>query len=689
MKKLGMMNNMVAIFVVIVVLLIILPLPAPLLDFMFILNLSISFIILLTTMYIKESLEFSIFPSILLITTILRLALNISSTRNILLHEGYTGEVVATFGKFVIGGNVVVGLIIFLIIVLMQFIVITKGSERVAEVSARFTLDAMPGKQMAIDADLNSGLIDEQQAKERREKIQREADFFGSMDGASKFVKGDAILSIVVTLINLIGGVVIGFINKVGDFPTIMQIYSQATVGDGLMSQIPSLLISVATGMIVTRAASKDTLNADVAKQFFSQPRVLIIAGIIMIALIAIGFPIVQVCVVAGILIGVGLLVMRNQKKALESGVEVTQEELPVTEEVTSEASYYRDIDHVYGLLNVEQIEMEFGYSLIPLVDEASGGSFIDRVVMFRKQFAQEIGMVIPSVRLKDSGQLNPNQYTILFKGEQVAMGDVLMDHYLALAPSETAEAIEGIDTIEPAFGIPAKWISEDKKSKAELAGYTLIDPTSVIITHLSEVIRRHAYELLNRQEVNNILANLRKTNEALVNDIIPGIISLSELQKVLSNLLREGVPIRDIESILETLGDFGTTLHDADMLTEYVRQALKRTISHRFAEAGQLKVITLDAQIENMIMGSVKKMDNGSYLALEPQIIQNIMTVTTDQVNKVKELVQNTIILTSPIVRVYFKKLVDQFYPNIVVLSFNEIDTDIQIQALGNISIA
>lgn len=688
MKKLGMMNNMVAIFVVIVVLLIILPLPAPLLDFMFILNLSISFIILLTTMYIKESLEFSIFPSILLITTILRLALNISSTRNILLHEGYTGEVVATFGKFVIGGNVVVGLIIFLIIVLMQFIVITKGSERVAEVSARFTLDAMPGKQMAIDADLNSGLIDEQQAKERREKIQREADFFGSMDGASKFVKGDAILSIVVTLINLIGGVVIGFINKVGDFPTIMQIYSQATVGDGLMSQIPSLLISVATGMIVTRAASKDTLNADVARQFFSQPRVLIIAGFIMIALIAIGFPVVQVCVVAGILIGVGLLVMRNQKKALEGGQEPAQEELPVTEEVTSEASYYRDIDHVYGLLNVEQIEMEFGYSLIPLVDEASGGSFIDRVVMFRKQFAQEIGMVIPSVRLKDSGQLNPNQYTILFKGEQVAMGDVLMDHYLALAPSETAEAIEGIDTIEPAFGIPAKWISEDKKSKAELAGYTLIDPTSVIITHLSEVIRRHAHELLNRQEVNNILANLRKTNEALVNDIIPGIISLSELQKVLSNLLREGVPIRDIESILETLGDFGATLHDADMLTEYVRQELKRTISHRFAEAGQMKVITLDAQIENMIMGSVKKMDNGSYLALEPQIIQNIMTVTTDQVNKVKELVQNTIILTSPIVRVYFKKLVDQFYPNIVVLSFNEIDTDIQIQALGNISI-
>lgn len=688
MKKLSILNNMVSIFVVLVILLIIIPLDSRLLDFMFILNLSISFIILLTTMYIKESLEFSIFPSILLITTILRLALNISSTRNILLHEGYTGEVVATFGRFVIGGNVVVGLIIFLIIVLMQFIVITKGSERVAEVSARFTLDAMPGKQMAIDADLNSGLIDEQQARERREKIQREADFFGSMDGASKFVKGDAILSIVVTLINLIGGVVIGFVNKVGDFSTIMQIYSTATVGDGLMSQIPSLLISVSTGMIVTRSASKENLNTDVAGQFFSQPRVLIIAGMVMVAMIGIGFPVLQVGVVSGVLITVGIVLLRTQKKAVEGAENPEEEALPVTEEVTSEAAYYRDIDHVYGLLNVEQIEMEFGYSLIPLVDEASGGTFIDRVVMFRKQFAQEIGMVIPSVRLKDSGQLNPNQYTIRFKGEQVAMGDVLMDHYLALAPSETAEAIEGIDTVEPAFGIPAKWISEDKKSKAELAGYTLIDPTSVIITHLSEVIRRHAHELLNRQEVNNILANLRKTNETLVNDIIPGIISVSELQKVLCNLLREGVPIRDIESILETLGDFGSTIHDADMLTEYVRQALKRTISHRFAEAGQLKVITLDAQIENMIMGSVKKMDNGSYLALEPQIIQNIMSVTTEQVNKVKDLVQNTIILTSPIVRIYFKKLVDQFYPNIVVLSFNEIDTDIQIQALGNISI-
>lgn len=685
MKKFSILNNMVAVFVLCIVLLLIIPLPTWMLDMMFIVNLSLALIILLTTMYIKEPLEFSIFPPVLLITTILRLSLNVSSTRSILLNDGYAGEVIKTFGNFVVRGNVVVGLIIFLIIVIVQFVVITKGSERVAEVSARFTLDAMPGKQMAIDADLNSGLIDETQARERRLKIQREADFFGSMDGATKFVKGDAIISIIVAFINLIGGIIMGFINQVGDFQEIMNIYSIATVGDGLMSQIPALLISVATGMIVTRSASEADLNTDVVRQLASQPLTLTIAGCVLLLLMFIGFPAPQVIMISGVLIVSGTLLARKSKRmlAVEEGPE-----LPTNEEIASEASYYKNIDNVYGLLNVEQIEMEFGYSLIPLVDEASGGSFIDRVVMFRKQFALEMGMVIPSVRLKDSGQLNPNQYAIKFKGEQVAMGDVLMDHYLALSPGDLAEPVDGIDTIEPAFGIPAKWISEDKKSKAELAGYTLIDPTSVIITHLSEIIKQHAHELLNQQEVNNVLANFRKVNEAVVSSIIPSVISVSELQKVLCNLLREGVPIRDMETILETLGDYGTTIKDADMLTEYVRQSLKRTISRRFAEANQLKVITLDALIENMIMGAVKKMENGSYLALEPQVIQSIITASTEQINKFKDLVQTTIILTSPIVRVYFKKLVDQFYPNIVVLSFNEIDSDIQIQSLGNISI-
>lgn len=682
-------NNAVSAFVIAVIALLIVPLPTWLLDFMFIANLTISFVILLTTMYIRESLEFSIYPSMLLITTLFRLALNVSSTRMILTNGGYAGEVVKTFGEFVIQGDVVVGLVIFLIIVLVQFIVITKGSERVAEVSARFTLDAMPGKQMAIDADLSSGLIDETQARIRRSKIQREADFFGAMDGATKFVKGDAIMSLITTLINLIGGVIVGFITGVGDFSQIMSIYSTATVGDGLMSQIPALLISVATGMIVTRSASESNLNEDVAKQLFSQPMVLIIASIAMLMTTFIGFPKKQVIVMSVLLMALGILLQRRGSPVVQQEGVAAEGGVPApVAEVTNEASFYKDINNVYGLLNVDQVSMEFGYSLIPLVDENSGGSFVDRVVMFRKQFAQEMGMVFPSVRLKDSGQLNPNQYAINIKGEQVAQGEVLVDHYLALIPENGDDSVDGIETVEPAFGIQAKWISEDKRVQAELAGYTLIDPTSVIITHLSEVVKAHAYELLNRQEVNNLLVNLRKTNEAIVDDTVPAIVSIGSLQKILCNLLREGIPIRDTETILETLADYGATVKDIDMLTEYVRQSLRRTITHRFAEAGQLKVISLDANIENQIMGAVKKVESGSYLALDPQTIQNIITATTREIDKVKDLVQVPIILTSPIVRVYFKKLVDQFYLNTVVLSFSEIDSDAKIQALGNITI-
>ena len=688
MKRLSkLFNNTVAIFVVLVVFLIIVPLPTPILDFMFVLQLGLSLIILLTTLYIRETLEFSVFPTILLITTLLRLGLNISSTRSILTNKGYAGEIVKAFGNFVIKGDVVVGLIIYLIIVLVQFIVITKGSERVAEVSARFTLDAMPGKQMAIDADLSSGLIDEKEARKRRSKIQRESDFFGSMDGASKFVKGDSIMSIVVTFINLIGGVIIGLITGVGDFSAIMQTYSTATVGDGLMSQIPALLISVASGMMVTRSASENNITTDIGRQFLSQPKVLIIAGITLECLIIIGFPILQTTVLAGILLATGIILLRGEHNAVPAeGPE--QSEPEKTEEIQSEASFYRNVENLYGLLNVEQVKIEFGYSLIPLVDEKSGGSFLDRVVMFRKQFALDMGFVIPPVQLKDSGLLNPNQYVIYIKGEQVSGGDVLVDHYLGLAPDDGEDVIDGIDTIEPAFGIKAKWISEDKKVKAELLGYTLIDPTSVIITHLSEIIKMHAHELLNRQEVNNMLENLKKTNSVIVNEIIPNIVSVSDLQKVLCKLLEEKVPIRDLESILETMADFAPKIKDNDMLTEYVRQALKRTISRKFSEAGQIKVVTLDASIENAIMGAIKKMDGGSYLALDQPTIQKIITATTRELDKIKDLVNDLIVITSPVVRIYFKKLVNQFYQNVTVLSFSEMDNDIQIQALGNIVI-
>jgi flagellar biosynthesis protein FlhA len=681
----SLLKSFSSLLIVLIVLLIIIPLPSWLLDMMFILNLSISFIILIMSMNINEALQFSLFPAILLITTLFRLALNISSTRLILLENGYAGEVVKTFGDFVIRGNPFVGLVIFLIIVVVQFIVISKGSERVSEVSARFTLDAMPGKQMAIDADLSSGLIDEETARERRKKIQREADFFGAMDGASKFVKGDAIVSIIVTFINLIGGLVMGFMNNVGSFQDIINIYSTATVGDGLISQFPALLISVATGMIVTRSASEANISTELVKQFTSQPKVLIMSGGIILSLILIpGFPKLQIILMGLILIGLGYSL---QKK--ETNLELaTDNNLGMNEEITSETSFYRNIDNIYGLLSVETIEMEFGYSLIPLIDENSGGKFIDRIIMFRKKYALEMGLVIPSVKLKDSATLNPNEYSIKLKGEEIARGDVLVDHLLAIAANEIKTPIDGIDTIEPAFGLSAKWIQEKNRIKAELAGYTLIDPTSVIVTHLSEMIKKHVDELLTRQELHHILDNLKKTNEPLVNELIPNIVSIQTLQKVLCNLLKEQVSIRDLETILETLGDYAPSIRDLDVLTEYVRQSLKRSITSKYIENKQLKVVTLDARIENMIMESVKKVDNGSYLALDPNSIQQIIQSTSQEIDRIKDLVPYSIVLTSPIVRVYYKKLMDQFIPNIVVLSFNEIDTNVQIQALANISL-
>ena len=678
-------DNMISVFVVVIVLFLLIPLPPFLLDVFFIINISLALIILLITMNIHEPLEFSIFPSLLLITTLFRLGLNVSSTRLILSNGGEAGQVIKVFGEFVIQGNVVIGVIIFLIIVLMQFIVITKGAERVAEVAARFTLDSMPGKQMAIDADLSSGMIDEEQARARRLKIQKEADFFGAMDGASKFVKGDAIISIVITVVNLIGGVAIGFMNG-GDFQTVLSTYSISTVGDGLMSQIPALLISVATGMLVTRSTSDADLNTDVIQQFTKQPMVLMIAGAVMPFLILIGFPPIQVLLIAVTLVGGGLIIYRMEKRQTEEVPEAPA----VMEEVTSEVDYYKNLDNVYALLTVDPICIEVGYSLLPLVDQNSGGRFMDRIVMLRKQFADELGIVIPPVRMRDSSQINPNQYEVKLKGETVAIGEVLVDHYLALAPGALApgDEIDGIDTVEPAFGMPAKWISDDKRVKAEMAGYTLIDATSVIVTHLSELIRAHAYELLTRQEVKKMLENLKKTNPTIVEETVPSVISQNELQKVLRNLLRENVPISDMETILETLADYAPTVKDSDILTEYVRQALKRTITHRFSEAGQLKVLSLDSEIENKIINSVKKMEGGAYLALDPAIIQKIVASTTKKVEEMRQMVQVPIILTSPIVRVYYKKMLDQFCPNVVVLSFNDVDSSVQIQSLGVIAL-
>ncbi|MBQ8787451.1 MAG: flagellar biosynthesis protein FlhA [Oscillospiraceae bacterium] len=683
-----MLNNSVTVFVILAIFLIIIPLPTWLLDMLFVVNIGLSLVILLFTMYIKEPLEFSIFPSLLLITTIFRLGLNISSTRLILMNQGNAGQIVASFGQFVMGGNAVIGFIVFILITVVQMLVVTKGAERVAEVTARFTLDAMPGKQMAIDADLNSGIITEDEAKIRRLKIQRESDFFGAMDGASKFVKGDATFSIVAAIVNLLGGAVMGLIFDGMEFMEVLSVYSLATVGDGLCSQVPALLISTSMGMIVTRSASEDTLNSDILNQMRAQPMVMLIAGGVMIIMMLIpGFPKVQLLVLGAALIALGIMLLRTQKE-MAVQTDTAAQEMAAHKEALSEMEYYKDIDNVYKLLNVEPIEMEFGYSLIPLADENSGGTLIERVVIFRKQFAMDMGMVFPSVRMTDNQHINPNQYVIKIKGEIVAHAEILMDHYLALDSGSVTKEVDGIDTVEPAFNIPAKWISEQNKLRAEIAGYTLIDPTSVIITHLSEIIKNYSHELLSRQDVKTMLDKLKQTNPTIVEDIVPNIVSPAYLQKVLCLLLKEGVPIRDLQTILETIADNQHNMKDVDITTEYVRQALKRTITRRFSDGGQIRVLTLDTETENKIVASVKKSEQGSYLAMDPQTIQVLIASLNEQIDKVKDVVPMPIVLTSPIVRIYFKKLIDQFIPNVTVLSFSEIDNSVQIQAVGNVTI-
>jgi flagellar biosynthesis protein FlhA len=600
----------------------------------------------------------------------------------ILTNNGHAGAVIATFGSFVLQGNAVVGFIIFLIIVLVQFIVITKGAERVAEVTARFTLDAMPGKQMAIDADLSSGIITEQEAMQRRKGVQRESDFYGAMDGATKFVKGDAIMAIVITFINFVGGVIIGMVQGGDTFAGVLQTYSIATVGDGLVSQIPALLISTATSMIVTRAASESSLNVDLTKQIRSQPVVLIISGVVILFMVFIpGFPLPQVITLSSLLIFLGISLLRARVSAAAE-TDKDKEEEPVSEE-----EYFRNIDNIYELIQIDPIAMEVGYSLIPLVD-VDGGNFIDRVVMFRRQFAQDMGMVVPSVRLRDNGYLNPNEYVIKVKGEEVAKGEILVEYYLALDPGNLTGEVDGIETIEPAYGIPSKWIKKDKKELAEIYGYTVIDPLSVLITHLSEVVKTHAHELLSRQDLNQLLDKIKKDNKLLVEEVVPGIVSPGNLQKILGNLLKEGIPIKDMETILETISDYGSSVKDTEMLTEYVRQALKRTITRKWSEGGQIRVITLSTDVEKLIINSISKNDKGSYLSIDPELMQKLVTQLIEQINKLKGEINIPIILTSPFVRGYFRKLLDQFYPNSVVLSFNEIDNSVQIQALGNVAI-
>lgn len=597
---------------------------------------------------------------------------------------------IQAMGDFVLQGNVVVGCIIFMIIVLVQFIVITKGAERVAEVAARFTLDAMPGKQMAIDADLSTGLIDEQQARERRYKIQKEADFYGAMDGATKIVKGDAIMSLIITAVNFLGGMIIGMVQSGMGFSEVLSVYSIATVGDGLVSQIPALLISTATGMVVTRSVSDGSLNEDASKQFTAQPRALMITGATLAVMLVIpGMPKIQLGLVSLALILGGYAITRKMEEvsAVSDKTAEMEEAMARQQEAVSEEEAFKDISNVYELINVEPIEMEFGYSLIPLVDEGSGGKMINRIVIFRRQYAQEMGLVIPSIRLRDSSSLNTNQYVIKIRGEEVAKGEILVDYYLALEPPNPEKEIDGIDTIEPAYGIPSKWITVDKKEMAEIYGYTVIDPLSVMLTHLSETIKQHAYELLNRQEVVKLVENMKKKSPELVEELIPTTISYGNFQKILTNLLKEGIPVKDMETIMETIIDASMTVKDIDSVTEHIRAALKRTITRRFCEGGSMKVITLDAELEKSIITSLTSGEQGMYLALSPEVMQTIITKLGEEIKKFSSFSQPPVILTSQVVRMHLYHLIEQFYPNVYVLSFNEINNNIQIQAVGNIT--
>lgn len=669
----------VVLAIIAIVVIIVIPIPLGVLDVLLSFNISLALLILVLAMYIREALEFSVFPSILLVTTLFRLSLNITTTRYI-LSQGDAGSVIDTFGNFVMQGNAIVGFIVFIIIVLVQFLVITKGAERVAEVAARFTLDAMPGKQMAIDADLNTGLIDDAEARERRKKIQQEADFYGAMDGASKFVKNDAIAGILITLINIMAGLIIGVAMGGLSFGEAIQKYTLLTVGDGLVSQIPALLISTATGIIVTRAASEGNLGSDLLRQLFQQPTVMLILSGVLFLFGMTPLPTFPFVVISLAFLFMGLTLRRELKQAeISEPIDYEQEEVEEK----------RKPENVMPLLNVDPIELEFGYGILPLADASQGGDLFDRLVMIRRQCALEMGIIVPMIRLRDNIQLEPNQYIIKIRGIEIASGEIMFDHYMAMNPGTADESIEGIETIEPAFGLPAKWINEQEREKAEMAGYTVVDPPSIIATHLTEIIKKHAHELLGRQDVKKLIDNVKEENSALVDELVPNQLSLGEVQKVLVNLLKEGISIRDLVTILETLADYSVITRDTDMLTEYVRQGLSRAITRQFITTQPFRVIVLDKSLEQAIMSSLKQTESGTYVNLEPDLMQRLLNNLSRQVQKLISMGEQPVILTAPVVRIYFKRISEQISTDLIILSYNEIDPSVEIESVGVVSAA
>ncbi len=670
----------IAVTLVMIVIMMIIPLPTALLDFLICLNITIALVVIMSAIYNEEALDLSVFPSLLLVTTLFRLALNISATRLILINAN-AGEVITAFGQFVVGGNPVVGFIMFIILVIINFIVITKGSERVAEVSARFTLDAMPGKQMAIDADLNQGAITDEEAKIRRTKIQREADFFGAMDGASKFVKGDAIAAIIIMLINIGGGFIIGMAQKDMAAVDALQTYTLLTVGEGLVSQIPALLISTATGIIVTRAASEGNLGNDLVKQLFNNKRIFFInTGVLLMLSIVPGLPGLPFASLAVLCAFIGYSLHRKTAVTEESKEEQQQ---------AKEKSAATRPENIISLLQVDPMELEIGYSLIPLVDTGQGGDLLDRIVMIRRQCALELGLVVPTIRIRDNIQIKPSAYIIKLKGMEIARGELMLDHFLAMNSGTVFEEIPGIETVEPAFGLPAIWIPESDRERAELNGYTVVDAVSVLATHLTELIKQHAAEILGRQEAQNLIDNLAKTNRALVDEVVPELLGIGEIQKVLSNLLSERVSIRDMATIMEVLADYARATKDPEILTEYVRHAMARQITQQVTQGSNtLACVTLDPALENRIVGAVQRTDHGSFVTLDPETMRRVVNSLTNEIEKLSNQGYPAMVLTSPAVRLYFRKLVERSIQGLVIVSHAEIDQSVEIQILGVVRI-
>lgn len=669
----------VALYILAAFVMMIVPINTTLLDILLAFDMSISFTILFTTIFVTEPLNLSFYPTILLFTTIFRISLNVSSTR-LILSNGDAGNVVSTFGEFVGGGDLVIGVVVYIILLIVQLLVINKGSERVSEVTARFTLDAMPGKQMAIDADLNTGVINDQEAKERRDKIQEEANFFGSMDGAVKYVKGDTTAGLVITCINIVGGIIMGMWRQGLDINAALDKYVMLTIGDGLVSAIPSLLISLSTGVLVTKGSKEADFGTVLIGQLFGLPKVMYIVGGVL-CFLGIATPLNTLLFV---ILGVAFIVCARMMADTMETAKI-EEDVQKPEETGEEI---RKPENVNSLLQVDPIELEFGYGIIPLADVNQGGDLLDRVVMIRRQIALELGTVVPIIRLRDNIQLNPNQYIIKIKGIQVSEGEILFDHYMAMNPGFVEEEISGIPTFEPSFHLPAIWITENQRERAESVGYTVVDPPSIIATHLTEIIRQYIADLLTRQDVQNLVNNVKESNPSLVEELIPKLLGLGDIQKVLQNLLREGISVRDLVTIFETLADHAAATRDTDILTEYVRQSLKRAISNKYFPLNETtSIVTLDPSLEQEIMGSVKQTEQGAYLTLAPEKTKSIMSSVETEIGKLEKLGKNPIVITSPIVRMYFKRLTEDYFKDLVVVSYNEIDSHVELQSVGMVT--